>query len=140
MTDSEHMALSKVPAITLGFWIIKILATTFGETAGDMVSMTMDLGYLTSTIGFLALLIALASWQIAAKQFHPMLYWAKSSHRQRLAQRWLILQHGRLALAMLAAHYYWRVVCSGHWQFGNGRQDRLHQTASVAKSLSVSSG
>jgi uncharacterized membrane-anchored protein len=76
MTDSERVALSKVPAITLGFWIIKILATTFGETAGDTVSMTMDLGYLTSTIGFLGLLIALASWQIAAKQFHPLLYWA----------------------------------------------------------------
>lgn len=68
--------LSKVPAITFGFWIIKILATTFGETAGDTVSMTMDLGYLTSTIGFLALLIGLASWQIAARQFHPLLYWA----------------------------------------------------------------
>jgi uncharacterized membrane-anchored protein len=76
MTDSERVALSKVPAITLGFWIIKILATTFGETAGDTVSMTMDLGYLTSTIGFLALLIALVSLQIAAKQFHPLLYWA----------------------------------------------------------------
>jgi uncharacterized membrane-anchored protein len=76
MMVREHEVLSKVPAITLGFWTIKILATTFGETAGDTVSMTMDIGYLTSTIGFLALLIALASWQIAAKRFHPLLYWA----------------------------------------------------------------
>jgi uncharacterized membrane-anchored protein len=69
-------ALSKVPAVTLGFWIIKILATTLGETGGDTVSMTMDLGYLASTGIFLAILIALVAAQIVAKRFHPLLYWA----------------------------------------------------------------
>jgi uncharacterized membrane-anchored protein len=68
--------ISKVPAITLGFWIIKILATTLGETGGDTVSMTMNLGYLTSTGIFLTLLVALAWAQIAAKRYHPLLYWA----------------------------------------------------------------
>jgi len=68
--------LSKVPAVTLGFWAIKILATTLGETGGDTVSMTMDLGYLTGSAIFLTVLIVLAALQIAAKAFHPALYWA----------------------------------------------------------------
>jgi uncharacterized membrane-anchored protein len=67
---------SKVPAVTLGFWIIKILATTLGETAGDTVSMSMDLGYLIGTLIFLAPLILLVIAQVAAKRFHPLLYWA----------------------------------------------------------------
>jgi uncharacterized membrane-anchored protein len=66
----------KVPAVTLGFWIIKIAATTLGETGGDTVTMTMDLGYLAGTGIFLALLILLVALQIAARKFHPLLYWA----------------------------------------------------------------
>jgi len=68
--------LSKVPAITLSFWIIKILATTLGETAGDTVSMSMNLGYLVGTAIFLTALIALVWWQVAATRFHSFLYWA----------------------------------------------------------------
>jgi len=68
--------LSKVPAVTLGFWIIKILATTLGETGGDTVTMTMDLGYLTGTFIFLSLLVVLVVIQIRANAFHPLLYWA----------------------------------------------------------------
>ena len=67
---------SKVPAVTLGFWIIKILATTLGETGGDTVTMTMNLGYLTGTFIFLSLLALLIAFQITAKKFHPSLYWA----------------------------------------------------------------
>ena len=69
-------ALSKVPAVTLGFWIIKILATTLGETGGDTVSMTMNLGYLVGTAIFATLLVIFVVWQIAATRFHPFLYWA----------------------------------------------------------------
>ena len=69
-------ALSKVPAVTLGFWIIKILATTLGETGGDTVTMTWDFGYLTGTAIFLTLLVVFVVAQIAAKRFHPLLYWA----------------------------------------------------------------
>ena len=68
--------MSKVPAVTLGFWIIKIAATTLGETGGDTVSMTMNLGYLTGTGIFLAALVVLVALQIVAKKFHPFLYWA----------------------------------------------------------------
>jgi uncharacterized membrane-anchored protein len=68
--------LSKVPAVTLGFWIIKILATTLGETGGDTVTMTWDLGYLAGTAIFLSLLVVFVVLQIAARRFHPFLYWA----------------------------------------------------------------
>ncbi len=67
---------SKVPAVTLGFWIIKIAATTLGETGGDTVSMTMNLGYLIGTAIFASVLVALVAVQIAARKFHPFLYWA----------------------------------------------------------------
>jgi uncharacterized membrane-anchored protein len=67
--------LAKVPAITLGFWIIKILATTLGETGGDALSMSMNLGYLLSTAIFAVIFIVAVMAQIKAKQFHPALYW-----------------------------------------------------------------
>ena len=69
-------ALSKVPAVTLGFWVIKILATTLGETGGDTVSMTFNLGYLVATAIFLTLLVVLVIAQIRTRRFHPILYWA----------------------------------------------------------------
>jgi len=67
---------SKVPEVTLGFWIIKIFATTLGETGGDAVTMTLGLGYLVGTAIFAAVLVAAVGAQIAAKRFHPLLYWA----------------------------------------------------------------
>jgi uncharacterized membrane-anchored protein len=76
MNDARDRVLSKVPEVTLTFWIIKIAATTLGETGGDTVTMTLDWGYLTGTAMFLALLVALVIAQIAAKRFHPFLYWA----------------------------------------------------------------
>jgi uncharacterized membrane-anchored protein len=66
---------AKVPAVTLGFWIIKILATTLGETGGDTLSMTFEFGYLASTAIFATLLVGMVCWQIAARRFHPLLYW-----------------------------------------------------------------
>jgi len=75
MTDAARTA-SKVPEVTLIFWIIKIAATTLGETGGDTVTMTLNWGYLLGTALFLALLVALVICQIAAKKFHPFLYWA----------------------------------------------------------------
>jgi uncharacterized membrane-anchored protein len=88
MSDERREALSKVPAITLGFWIVKILATTLGETAGDSVSMTWlgetnpDAaasglnGYLIGTALFGFTLVLLVWVQIRARRFHPFLYWA----------------------------------------------------------------
>ncbi len=76
MTDADVRTASKVPEVTLIFWIIKIAATTLGETGGDTVTMTMNWGYLDGTALFLALLVVLVICQIAAKKFHPSLYWA----------------------------------------------------------------
>jgi uncharacterized membrane-anchored protein len=67
--------LAKVPAATLGFWIIKILATTLGETAGDSVTMSMNLGYLAGTAIFAALLAVALTAQLRAERFHPLLFW-----------------------------------------------------------------
>ncbi len=69
-------AFTKVPEVTLVFWIIKIAATTLGETGGDSVTMTLNWGYLAGTAIFLAALIILVVAQILAKRFHPFLYWA----------------------------------------------------------------
>ncbi len=67
--------LSKVPELTLVFWIIKIAATTLGETAGDAVSMSMNLGYLIGTLIFAAIFFAAVFVQIKKKSFHPVIYW-----------------------------------------------------------------
>ncbi|MEQ1490993.1 MAG: hypothetical protein ABL932_10640 [Terricaulis sp.] len=83
--QSTQAMMSKVPAVTIGFWIIKILATTLGETGGDTVTMswlgeTTDNananGYLIGTAIFFGILVALVAAQIIAKRFHPFLYWA----------------------------------------------------------------
>ncbi|MEG3155842.1 COG4705 family protein [Sphingomonas sp. RB1R13] len=88
MTKNEYSSVSKVPAITLGFWLIKILATTLGETAGDTLSMTWLgettphathswlSGYLVGTVVFGAVLAAMVWIQIKARSFNPWLYWA----------------------------------------------------------------
>jgi len=68
-------SLSKVPEVTLTFWIIKIAATTLGETGGDAVSMSMNLGYLLSTAIFGVIFVIAVITQIRAKRFHPFLYW-----------------------------------------------------------------
>ncbi len=76
MTHAVEQRASKVPEVTLVFWVIKVAATTLGETGGDTVTMTLDWGYLAGTAIFLSLLVALIAIQIAAQKFHPFLYWA----------------------------------------------------------------
>jgi uncharacterized membrane-anchored protein len=84
MNDIAKATLSKVPEVTLIFWVIKIAATTLGETGGDTVTMAWlhadknahNGGYLVGTAIFLSLLVAFVIWQIVAKKFHPFLYWA----------------------------------------------------------------
>jgi len=76
MNQETRDVLSKVPEVTLVFWVIKILATTLGETAGDAVSMSMNLGYLVGTAIFAALFVMAVIVQASAKKFHPVVYWA----------------------------------------------------------------
>lgn len=75
MATTKEEIFSKVPEVTLIFWIIKILATTLGETGGDAVSMSMSLGYLVSTGIFAVIFIIAVIAQVSAKRFHPFLYW-----------------------------------------------------------------
>lgn len=76
MSRIQKITLSKVPEVTLGFWVIKVAATTLGETGGDAVTMTLGLGYLVGTAIFAAIFVVAVSTQVAAKRFHPFLYWA----------------------------------------------------------------
>ena len=84
MNEDANATLSKVPEVTLVFWMIKIAATTLGETGGDSVTMTLlhadknahNGGYLIGTALFFAILAGLVVWQIAARRFYPLLYWA----------------------------------------------------------------
>jgi uncharacterized membrane-anchored protein len=71
----RNIERSKVPEVTFVFWIIKILATTLGETGGDAVSMSMNLGYAVSSFIFIGIFVVAVIAQIAAKKFHPFLYW-----------------------------------------------------------------
>jgi len=75
-TAQYEQHASKVPEVTIVFWIIKIAATTLGETGGDTVTMTLGWGYLIGTAIFFAALVILVIWQILAEKFHPYLYWA----------------------------------------------------------------
>ena len=72
---SAANAAAKLPAVTLGFWITKILATTMGETGGDAVSMSLGFGYLASTILFFVVFAAAVAWQISTRRFTPAIYW-----------------------------------------------------------------
>ena len=73
--ENESQGLSKVAAVTFSFWIIKILCTTLGETGGDAVTMSMNLGYLVGTMIFAVIFLVAVVSQVLAKRFHPALYW-----------------------------------------------------------------
>src|SRR5947209_9601460 len=75
-TENEPGSYSKVPAVTIGFWIAKICATTAGETGGDALSMTLKLGYAVSTLIFLGFFAAALTAEVVAYRYHPFLYWA----------------------------------------------------------------
>ncbi|MCA9792353.1 MAG: hypothetical protein KC910_11180 [Candidatus Eremiobacteraeota bacterium] len=74
-STTQESALSKVPEVTLLFWVLKIVATTLGETGGDAVSMSMNLGYLVGTAIFGAIFMVAVVVQIRARSFHPVIYW-----------------------------------------------------------------
>src|SRR5215467_1537264 len=76
MNELSKQAFTKVPAVTLGFWVVKILATTLGETGGDTATMTLNWGYAAGVALFGFALLALVAAQILAKRFHATLYWA----------------------------------------------------------------
>ena len=94
---------SKVPEVTVAFWIIKIAATTLGETGGDAVSMSMNLGYAVTSVIFVAVFVVAVAAQIAAKRFIPCSIGWSSSPRRRSARPWPTSPTARSASAMWAA-------------------------------------
>jgi uncharacterized membrane-anchored protein len=74
--DAATAVFSKVPPVTVAFWVVKILATTVGETGGDALSMTLGLGYAVSSLIFLAFFCVTAATQISSRRYHPVFYWA----------------------------------------------------------------
>ena len=74
--NTREYLFSKVPQVTLAFWIVKILATTLGETGGDSLSMTLNLGYAVSSLIFLGFFVVTLAVQVASKRYHPVFYWA----------------------------------------------------------------
>jgi uncharacterized membrane-anchored protein len=120
--QTEHETLSKVPEVTLIFWIIKIAATTLGETGGDTVTMTLDWGFLAGSVLFLVALVALVVAQIALKKFHPILYWATivasttfGTTMADFADRSLGIGYGSALLALCLGTTLWL----WHWSQGS---------------------
>jgi uncharacterized membrane-anchored protein len=74
--STTSQTMSKIAEVTLIFWIIKIIATTLGETTGDFIAQTLNLGYVVGIVVTGALLAALLYFQINAKKYHPALFWA----------------------------------------------------------------
>ena len=76
LTEAQTAAISKVPQVSLAFWIVKILATTVGETGGDALSMTLNLGYAVSSLILLGFFFVTLTAQLSSKKYHPVFYWA----------------------------------------------------------------
>ena len=89
---SREKPINKVAQVTLYFWIMKICATTLGETAGDLLSMTMNVGYAISSIIRLSLFLLTLLMQLFSRKFHPVLYWSviltTSTAGTTLSERW----------------------------------------------------
>ncbi len=130
VTQPQHPVVetfSKVPQVTLAFWIIKILATTVGETGGDAFSMSLGLGYAVSTLIFLAFFLVTLAGQVASKRYHPLLYWSvvlatttvgttTSDYFDRTLNLGYVKSSIFLFLGVLAILFVWRRV-TGAIQF-----------------------
>jgi uncharacterized membrane-anchored protein len=75
MANIVQKAIKKLPEITLLFWVMKICATTLGETAGDLFAQTLHIGYATTSIVLFSLFVIVLLCQLRAKKFHPLIYW-----------------------------------------------------------------
>lgn len=122
-------AHSKVPLVTAGFWIVKILATTAGETGGDALSMTLKLGYAVATLIFLAFFVVTLTFQVRASRYHPLAYWAvvvatttvgttTSDFLDRTVGLGYVKSSALLLAAVIAVLVVWRVV-AGRIEYQN---------------------
>lgn len=121
--------ISKVPQVTLMFWVIKILATTLGETGGDAVTMTLNLGYAVGSLIFLGFFAVTLSAQVASKKYHPFFYWAvvaatttvgttMSDYFDRTLELGYIKSSVILFVGVIVILFIWRLV-AGRIEFEN---------------------
>ncbi len=121
--------ISKVPQATAVFWIVKILATTVGETGGDALSMTLKFGYAVATLIFLALFAITLTMQVRSDRYNPVIYWAvviatttvgttTSDFLDRTAGLGYVISSAMLLLAVLAVLAIWRSV-AGRVEYEN---------------------
>jgi len=122
---------NKVPEITAAFWIIKIAATTLGETGGDTVTMTLNWGYLAGTALFLAALVLLVSLQIMAKKFHTFLYWATIIASTTFGTTMADFADRSLGVGYTGARQFCCSVCWLLLASGIGRLARFRSTPSA---------
>lgn len=127
--SNGYDSTSKVPVVTAGFWVIKILATTVGETGGDALSMSLKLGYAVSTLIFFGFFCAALTAQMLSRRFHPFVYWAVvvttttvgttlSDYLDRTAGLGYVKSSIFLFCAVLAVLFLWRRV-TGNIEFEN---------------------
>jgi uncharacterized membrane-anchored protein len=135
--DAAGRALSKVPQATLAFWIVKILATTLGETGGDALSMQLKLGYAVATLIFLAFFAVTLTAQVAAKRYHALFYWAvvvatttvgttTSDYIDRTLGLGYVASSAMLLAGVIAMLVAWR-ISTGHIAVDHvtGRKDEI---------------
>ena len=140
MTGSAARIASKVPEVTLVFWIIKIAATTLGETGGDTVTMTLNWGYLLGTALFLTLLVALVLCQIAAKKFHPFLYWATIVASTTAGTTLADFADRSLGIGYAGGRHCCSPASSPHSARGTGRKARYRSPPSPRRRWKRSTG
>lgn len=129
--------LSKVPQVTVWFWIVKILATTAGETGGDALSMTLNLGYAVATLVFLAFFVVTLAAQVRLSRYHPLAYWAvvvatttvgttTSDFLDRTVGLGYVKSSALLLAAVIAVLVAWRLVAGRiEYQQIAGRRDEV---------------
>jgi uncharacterized membrane-anchored protein len=121
IADNGALLLSKVPQVTLVFWIVKICATTVGETGGDALSMTLNLGYAVATLIFLGFFAVTLAAQVGAKRFHPLIYWlvvvatttvgtTTSDYLDRTLGLGYVISSASLMAAVIAVLVVWRLT------------------------------
>jgi len=137
-THSDPHDWSKVPAVTLAFWIVKVLATTVGETGGDALSMTLNLGYLTSTLIFLGFFAVTLTAQVASRRYHPVFYWLVVVATTTLGtttsdymDRTLGLGYIKSSIALLAGV----IIVLAVWHFSTGRIEFQNVTTKTDESF-----
>jgi uncharacterized membrane-anchored protein len=137
-SSTAHGGWNKVPLVTLAFWIVKILATTVGETGGDALSMTLNLGYLTSTLIFLGFFAVTLTAQVASRRYHPAFYWLVVVATTTLGtttsdymDRTLGLGYIKSSIALLAGV----MVVLAIWRFVTGRIEFQNITSRTDESF-----